>query len=116
MRSFFNKWPVQICCEKQTFLAFHKGKLTDLLLHAVVFTDPGRIYIKGYNISYPYIAKSRQKRIFPITFWGTILWGYNILVLGVSKFYILYPFLETIANFEVRFLIFIFCKINPERL
>jgi hypothetical protein len=52
--------------------------------------DTGRIYIKGY-ISYPYVPKS-PKRIFPITFWRRIFWGYNILILGVSKFisYILF--------------------------
>jgi hypothetical protein len=38
------------------------------------------------------ISQSRQKRIFPITFWRKIFWGYNILILGVSKFisYILF--------------------------
>jgi hypothetical protein len=43
-------------------------------------------YISKDIISYPYIPKS-PKRIFPITFWRRIFWGYNILILGVSKFY-----------------------------
>jgi hypothetical protein len=39
-----------------------------------------------------YISLNRQKRVYPITFWRRIFWGYNILILGVSKFisYILF--------------------------
>jgi hypothetical protein len=78
---------------------------------------PPKGYISNDIISYPYIPMS-SKRIFPITFWKRIFWGYNILILGVSKFYILYPFLELIANFGILFPsnIQFFVKKKPERL
>jgi hypothetical protein len=56
-------------------------------------SDPGRIYIKGYNIIslYPKVAKKDISYHFV---------KQDILgILRVSKFYILYPFLENITNF-----------------
>jgi hypothetical protein len=45
-------------------------------------TDTGRISKDIYPIL---ISPNRQKRIFPITFWRWIFWGYNILILGVIQ-------------------------------
>jgi hypothetical protein len=49
----------------------------------------GRIYIKGYL--YPILYPKIGKRIFPILFWSRIFWGYNVLILVISKYYIHIP-------------------------
>jgi hypothetical protein len=64
------------------------------------------MYIKGYlyPISYPKIAK---KDIPQSLFWAGYVEGYDILILGISRFYILsYPlsFLEKIDNVGVLLL------------
>jgi hypothetical protein len=59
----------------------------------------GRIY---QRILYPILISPRSaKNIFLITFWRGIFRGYNILILGGSKLYIQYPFLEKISNYGV---------------
>jgi hypothetical protein len=56
-------------------------------VHLEAFSNEiGRQTPEGYTSKdiYPIlISPNRQKRIFPITFWRRIFWGYNILILNV---------------------------------
>jgi hypothetical protein len=71
----------------------------------IIQTSEGYISKDIYPIL---ISPNRQKRIFPITVWRRIFWGYNILILGVSKFisYILFwrffNVQSTYLNFAAR--------------
>jgi hypothetical protein len=77
---------LKITKNSKKFLLFDRE-----LTHCAFQPDIGRIYIKGYlyPIYYPKIVK---KDIYLSLFWAGYVEGYDILILGISKFYILsYP-------------------------
>jgi hypothetical protein len=67
-------------------------------LHTWLFIPRKDIYQRIF-ISH-ILSKNREKRYSPILFWVGYVEGYNILILGISNFYILYPFFSTNLNFR----------------